>query len=178
MEMIVVVFIVGLIAALAVPNLLSTVPRSRLNADTQKLATFLRQARLKAANTQKPIRVSFNCIDHFLLATRPPCVALMETAVFEDGIMTGWLTIRDGRLEFRPEINITATSTTWTSLPGSALNSNLIWIVFTPSSRLISSFGPPINISLWYGNAPFGGFTYDVTLNPASGRVAMASGEH
>jgi type II secretory pathway pseudopilin PulG len=178
MEMILVMFIIGLLSVLVVPNLMATLPASRLNADAQRIASFLRQARLKAANTQKPIRISINCINHFTMADRPPCTALMESAVFTDGVMSDWQTIRDGRLEFKPTTNFISGNTPGAPAAGSLLDGNLIWLIYTPSSQIISSFGPPVVISIWYGDNILSGNAYELTLNTASGRVTMTRASH
>ena len=64
MELILVIFLITLLSAMAFPNLKGILPSSRLNTESRRLTSFLRQARLKAANTQKAVRVSINCIAH------------------------------------------------------------------------------------------------------------------
>ena len=177
-ELILVIFLIGLLALMVVPNLREILPASRLNSESRRLSAFLRQARLKAANTQKAIRVSINCISHFSDASRPPCTAMMETAVYSEGSLDGWQLIRDWRLTFNNALNIKAGNAAWATINGSLLDPDLIWMVFTPSSRIITSFGPPVNITMWHGNIPHGGSTYDLTLNPASGRVNLAQAKH
>lgn len=177
-ELLLVIFIIGLMSVIAVPNLNKLVPDSRLNSESRKLSAFLRQARLKAANTQKAIRVSLNCMNHFAHSDRPSCQALMETAIYAGGEFDSWEPVRGGRLIFNSTLNIKASDPAWTPTAGSLLNDDMIWVVFTPSSRVLSSFGPPINITMWYGDVPHGGRTFDLTLNQASGRVAMVQSTH
>jgi prepilin-type N-terminal cleavage/methylation domain-containing protein len=174
-ELLVVIGILGLIAAMGVPSLRTHVPATRLNSEARHLATFLRQARLKAANTQKPIRVSINCMDHFTIADSPACIALMETAIFADGIMTGWSILREGRLILHDLIHVGARDKDWLKVQGSSLHENLIWLVFMPTSQITSSFGPPINLTLWHGDNPEDAMAWAVTLNPASGRVTVSN---
>jgi prepilin-type N-terminal cleavage/methylation domain-containing protein len=176
-ELIVVIFIIGLLAAMAIPSLKEVLPTSRLNAESRRLSAFLRQARLKSANTQKAVRVSINCMNHVYNFSRP-CRAIMETAVYEGGIFDSWEQIRDGRLDFNNVVNIKAANNAWSPINGSLINSDLIWLIFTPSTRVMTSFGPPVNITMWYGDVPFGGRTYDLTLNQASGRVTVAQASH
>jgi type II secretion system protein H len=172
-ELIVVVFIIGLLAAVAIPSLKEVLPNSRLNAETQRLSAFLRQARLRAANTQKAVRVSINCMNHVYDFSRP-CRALMETAVYEGGIFDGWMQLRDGRVELNNAVNVKAADNAWSPTKGSDINDDLIWLIFTPSTRVMTSFGPPVNITMWYGDVPLGGRAYELTLNQASGRVTVA----
>ena len=102
----------------------------------------------------------------------------METAVYSGGEFDDWQIIRDGRLIFNPKINIKAANSTWSTIDGSLLHSELVWLIFTPSSQIVTSFGPPANLTMWHGNVPHGGQTYDVTLNPTSGRVGVSQGNH
>jgi Tfp pilus assembly protein FimT len=172
MELLTVVAVIAAMSLLVVPNLVSSLPRARLSSEAQRLATFMRQARLKALNTQKPVRVSINCIDHFAASDPSACRARMELAVFEDGEMSKWVLVRDGRLEFNGAVNIQARDSNWNPVNGSGLNSDLAWAVFFPSGRLATSFGPPFNLSLWsYGEEASEGWA--LTLNSASGRVSL-----
>jgi prepilin-type N-terminal cleavage/methylation domain-containing protein len=179
-ELIVVITIIAILAALVVPNLMQQVPRSRLNTETQRFANFLRQARQKAANTQKPIRVAVNCIAHFAVSTdQPPCTAKMETAIFSDGVMDNWGPVREGFIEFKEKINVQARTVkdvdgNWSQTPGSSIDDDLIWVVFLPSGQVISSFGPPINISFWYESLAEDKTSWEINLNSASGRVYVS----
>jgi prepilin-type N-terminal cleavage/methylation domain-containing protein len=180
MELVVVIAIMGILIGLAVPSLMQQVPRSRLNTESQRMGTFLRQARLKAANTQKPIRVAINCIGHFATPDdNIPCSAKMETAIYSDGVMDSWGPVRDGLIELNAKINIQARTVrdpgtgNWSPTPGSSLNNNLIWVVFLPSGQVLSSFGPPINISLWYETIAEESASWEVNLNTASGRISI-----
>jgi hypothetical protein len=139
------------------------------------VGTFLRQARLKAASTQKPIRVAINCINHFADESES-CTAKMETAIFSDGIMDDWGSIRDGFLEINEKIHLQARTAkdTWNPTNGSSLDANLIWMVFMPNGQLLSSFGPPINLSLWYDTLSEEKASWEITLNPASGRISIS----
>ena len=107
----------------------------------------------------------------------------MEAAFYEDGKFKDWRQIRGAQVEFHSRFNIKACNATCAGIiPGSEVNENLIWMVFAPSSRVLSDLGaqleltdlgPPINLSMWYGDHDRAGNAYDLTLNTTSGRVTM-----
>jgi prepilin-type N-terminal cleavage/methylation domain-containing protein len=177
-ELIVVVTLIGLMALMAVPTLQTLVPSSRLNSESRRLAAFLRQARFKAANTQKSVRVSINCMSHFATPARPSCRALMETAMYSEGEFHSWRPVRDGRLSLYNGVNLKSADAGWDPTAGSLINDDLIWLIFTPSSRVLTSFGPPVNLAMWYGDGPLDGTVYEMSLNTATGRVSLDKSEH
>ena len=180
-ELILVMFLIGLLALMVVPNLRETLPASRVNTEARRLSAFLRQARLKAANTQKAVRVSINCIAHFATTSgdREPCRGVMEAAYYEGGEFKDWRQIRDGQVEFHSRFNIKACNANCSLIiPGSSLDDDLVWMVFAPSSQVHSDLGPTVNLSTWYGDHERGGNAYDLALNMTSGRVTMVSASH
>jgi len=59
-ELIVVVTIIGILAAIAVPNLGPWMARQRLNAEARKIATHFNMARSQAIKGNETVRISFN----------------------------------------------------------------------------------------------------------------------
>jgi prepilin-type N-terminal cleavage/methylation domain-containing protein len=172
-ELLVVIFLIGFMAVLGVPRLTEVLYQTRINAEAQKIASIFRLARSKAANTQKPIRVSFDCIAHFASVPHPPCTSKTETAVFINGELDHWTPIREGSLELADYVNIQARGSSLEPVSGSRLDDNIIWVVFTPDSHLFSSFSSPINLAVWYGNT-LETNGHLISLNSASARVTVA----
>jgi prepilin-type N-terminal cleavage/methylation domain-containing protein len=58
-ELLIAIAIIGIIATIAVPNVLGEMPRFRLNGATQQIVGDLMAARMKAVRQNKSIKVSF-----------------------------------------------------------------------------------------------------------------------
>ena len=141
-EMIVVVAIVAIIAMVAVPALTRIVPVQRLRGEVQNVAAFLRQARLKAANTQKPVRVSLVCPGREG-ASPDPCRLTLETANYSLGQVTGWTAVPNSGHEMAPKVFVAQTlPERWKDLDGDGKVNSLqttpegvVWVIFMPSGR-------------------------------------------
>ena len=140
MEMVVVVAIIALMALMAGPAITRLVPMQRLRGEAQNVATLLRQARLKAANAQKPTRVVLDCSG--LSAAPPqPCWTLLETAKYEHGQVTDWTRADSGRrdLDYRARA---AWQDPGAGGDGLITRPGVSWIIFMPSGRAYSNPRP------------------------------------
>ncbi|MDR0354715.1 MAG: prepilin-type N-terminal cleavage/methylation domain-containing protein [Deltaproteobacteria bacterium] len=171
-ELVVVIGMIAILFALAAPNFKAIVPSARTNADAQKLASLMRKARTKAANTQKPVRLSVNCIEHFNSKKKVPCRAKIEIAEFSEGKLANWIPLPGPPADLHANVSVKAVNDSFAPVNGSRLDEHLVWLVFTPSSRIMSSFGPPINLSVRHGKMTHGGML--LSLNAVSGRVALS----
>ena len=138
-ELLVVLAVVGILALTAGPALTRLVPRQQVRGEAWNVAAVMRQARLKAAATQKPIRVVLDCSG--LKATRPQACSLsLQSAIYDQGAVTGWLDISGRTLNER----VTAVKTA----PGPAPDGettppdDLAWLIFMPSGRAFSNPRP------------------------------------
>jgi prepilin-type N-terminal cleavage/methylation domain-containing protein len=104
-EILVVIIIIGVLMAIAVPTYLSIVPRGELRTDARSVMNLMQRARMSASNFQRPIRVLIDCTN----ATRgtsfgsydKPCRIAAQVAVFNSaGAIKSWspLTISDAEL--------------------------------------------------------------------------------
>lgn len=91
-ELLIVVAIIALLGAVAVPQLLTLVPRYELRNSFKDTVTLMRRARLEASTSQRPVRVAIDCRN-----TSLPCTIGMEMAVFRANVgppasvtLTGW----------------------------------------------------------------------------------------
>ena len=136
-EMIIVVGIIAIMAMIAAPALTRIMPIQRLRGEVQNVATFLRQARLKAASTQKPVRVSLVCPGRGG-ANQAPCRLTLETANYSLGQLAGWTVVPDSGHEMTPKVFVAQTLPPfWTSLEGDGQDTpaGMVWMIFMPSGR-------------------------------------------
>ena len=61
LEMILVVALIAVVGAMAVPQFLSTTAQMRLNTATRQVERELQTARMKAVRGSRPVRLRFNC---------------------------------------------------------------------------------------------------------------------
>jgi type II secretion system protein H len=67
MELLIVVVVIGIIAALAVPSFLSYMPKLRVKSAARDVVSQLRLARSKAVSERRPYGVSFNVGDNTII---------------------------------------------------------------------------------------------------------------
>ena len=60
MEMMVVIAIIGITAAIAIPNVISYLPKHRLNGGARDVYSAMQYARLKAVKEKTPVSIIFN----------------------------------------------------------------------------------------------------------------------
>ena len=140
LEMLVVIAVIAVMAMMAGPALYRLVPIQRLRGETQNIAAFMRQARLKAASSQKPVRVVLNC------AGRPgrPCRLDMAAPIYEEDNgkveVVGWAGIPDSGHELARQVFARSEEAPPTGFPD-----GVYWIIFMPSGRTFSFSCPQPN---------------------------------
>ena len=60
MEMMIVIAIIGITAAIAIPNVISYLPKHRLNGGARDVYSAMQYARLKAVKERTPVSINFN----------------------------------------------------------------------------------------------------------------------
>jgi prepilin-type N-terminal cleavage/methylation domain-containing protein len=148
-EILAVVAVIGILAAVAVPNLARMAPYAELRNETRYLATAMREARLKAANSHKPVRVVLDCSRR----DSPVCTLRSYAAIFEDdpdapaesGRFRGWAAMPSENAVHELAASVTV-------LPNADLNQglgakvttdqNIFWAVFLPEGRMLGSHAP------------------------------------
>ena len=171
MEMIIICAILALLAMLSVPAFMSVVPGFRIKTEASHAATVMRQARLKAANTQRPTRVVVDCRDHVAApVTAPvPCVINMYTAQYDGGVFDSWREVEGTRHEMNTQI-------LFINKPGGATTdlTNIFWAIFMPSSRVVSSHDPMtmVFVSEVLNKDP-ARVSWEVNVNNGSGRTTL-----
>lgn len=134
MELMVVIIVIAVMVMAAVPLSTRMIPYFQVRIEAQNAAAIMRQARLKAASTQRPTRVVLDCREHAGDVTRP-CVFSMQAAAYAEGVLTGWERVpiggMEGRYNMRPAVTARASG-----------GDSLFWIIFMPSSRAFASPTP------------------------------------
>ncbi|UQZ88192.1 hypothetical protein C4J81_02780 [Deltaproteobacteria bacterium Smac51] len=145
-EVMVVVAVVAILALMAVPALSSLVPYAELRSDSRHLATAMRMARLKAANSHKPVRVVVDCSK----TADSVCVMRSYVAVFSNGQDGGtlgafkeWALLPGSHHELAATVTVLENDNFNNGLGVDVSTGNSVfWAVFLPSSRMMASHGP------------------------------------
>ena len=159
-EVLVVVFIIGILLMIAVPALSSLVPGYQVQSSARGVANMAQQARLTAGNTQKPARLVLDCSGSNL-----PCQARLYVAVFNmDGDLDGWTELINHRRDLPRSVTIAPGNGTKAVYESPA---KIYWAVFLPSSRVESSHDPMrLSFASKAGD-------YQVSVSNITGRVSV-----
>ena len=166
--------ILAILALIAVPSLFQIIPYNRVRLEAFNAATVMRQARLKAANTQRPTRVVLDCREHYQ-GKNTPCFFQQQSATFVNGVFRDWVDIPGTRHLFHPRVGVRVVEGNKADKPLEAA----VWAVFTPASQVFSYFDtlsskPPFELLFTYDD--FGTLdraTWSLTLNSSSGRATL-----
>ena len=161
LEFVLVLGIIAILAAMAVPALMTIVPQAQLRGAARSTANLLQQARLLADNSQKPARLSLDC--------RPSgrCQARLDTALFlPDGSLRNWAEVPGTKREFGHTVRLAADAG---SAPVSGSPSDLYWAVFMPTGQMRASHDP---LRLIFSSTTRG-IPWELTVNSASGRATL-----
>jgi Tfp pilus assembly protein FimT len=102
-EMIVVLVIIGILVAIAVPTYLSVVPRGEIRSDANTVMFLLQRARMAASNYQRPVRVLIDCTPATRTAPDVPCRVESQVAVFNAaGVIKEWRRLRVSDTDIHP----------------------------------------------------------------------------
>jgi len=165
LEMLAVVAIIAIIAMIAVPSLWSRAPYTSVRTSVSGITTSMQQARLKAANSQKPVRVVVNCSGH-VDRDDPPCTLRLDIAVFKaDGSFDSWEFVNGSFRELSSAVSVSAVSGS-TAVSGNP--NRIFWAVFFPSST-VSASHDPFAVQVRSDVEPAA--LRELTLNRLTGRV-------
>jgi prepilin-type N-terminal cleavage/methylation domain-containing protein len=91
-ELIVVIAIIGIMAAIALPSYMILVPRNELKSDAQAVSLLMQKARVSASTYQRPVRVLIDCTDLQRKSKTEACRLLAEMPVYKsDGSINRWI---------------------------------------------------------------------------------------
>ena len=164
-ELISVIAIIGILAAIAFPALSRLVPNQKLSSDAKSVDAILQKARLRAATSQKPIRVVLNC-------SASPCWIELQAAQYLNSAVVGWNAMNNERHVFSSGTAVGNSSPDYAFDGSSAAPSGIRYAIFMPDSRVYSD-PKPFDVFLYLGSAtatnPKNGWR--ITLSSDSGRV-------
>ncbi len=171
MELMVTIAVLAILAMMAVPAAMALVPRAQLRAEAQNASAIMRQARQKAANTQRPTRVIFDCTPH-TADKAEPCRISMQTAAYEDGVFKEWNRVMVGGDAINGHLmrnEIVATNSG---------GDDLQWVVFMPSSRVFTSAGAGNGYEMVFLSERFkldpSRAAWYLSVNNSSGRTTLS----
>ena len=147
-ELMAVAAIVAILALIAVPALARITPYAELRGDARHVATLMRQARLKAANSHKPVRVVVDCSQGNACVTRSYIAEFAAPANVNQlgDSFTGWVDMSAGGDPYNLARTVTVSTAsqgnTWEGKDLSGAGAGIFWAVFLPSSRMIASHKP------------------------------------
>jgi prepilin-type N-terminal cleavage/methylation domain-containing protein len=107
-ELIVVIAIIGILMAIALPTYMSLVPRSETKSDAQAVKNLMQKARMNASVFQRPIRVLVDCTPDTRQAGTKPCRLEAQVPLFNaDGSLKNWSLLPGGRIFLHKGTDIT-----------------------------------------------------------------------
>jgi prepilin-type N-terminal cleavage/methylation domain-containing protein len=169
-EVLVVAAVVALLAMLAIPALSRLPPAQRMRGEAQNAAAFARQARLKAASSQKPVRVVLECPPD----RAAPCRLTMEAAVYSLGQVTDWVRVPNGGREMARQISARPAAAPPYKGDSDRAREGVFWAIFMPNGRIFSFPSPfdlVFNADDLRGNWP----NWRLTVDRGSGRAAVCA---
>jgi prepilin-type N-terminal cleavage/methylation domain-containing protein len=167
MEIIIVVAVIGILAAVIAPNITRSMAESRIRAEARSLDSLLQKSRMMAAISQKPVRVVLNCVR---LAV-DGCVANLQTAVYDGITVVGWRDAPGYRRVGHRVVSVDKVGAPGTD--GDVSFDDLYWAIFMPDSRVYSD-PRPFNL-LFHDRSQEGADQpgWRVSLSNESGRVSV-----
>ncbi|MDR2947059.1 MAG: hypothetical protein LBV79_09975 [Candidatus Adiutrix sp.] len=140
----------------------------------------MRQARLKAASTQRPTRVVIHCKEHEA-DVKKPCVFTMQGAIYDNGVPSGWGPVPVAGQQTRHEMNASilaraaAGTTPRSTTPATPWDPSILWIIFMPSSRVEASHEPYVVefVPEQYKAAGDKRGLWSLSVNASSGRTTL-----
>jgi len=164
-EMLLVLSLIAILAAMAVPAFLTIVPTAQLRGSARSVVSLIQRARLLAENTQKPVRVALDCRE--TAASSPQCVARLYSAVFKpDGALDSWAEVDMASRALAPRVRLAADLTS-TAVAGNP--DDLFWAVFLPSGQMRGSHDP-LRLVFSRPGVPR---TWELAVSQGSGRATL-----
>jgi prepilin-type N-terminal cleavage/methylation domain-containing protein len=134
-EILTVMIIIGLMATIAYPAVSRLYSGQQLSRDSHGLDELLQKARLKAAITQKPIRVVLDC-------SKDKCWAELQTPVYDKNNVVAWDRTLDARKYLNGRTSVTNVQD-FSEHDGSKEAPNGVrYAIFLPDSRVFSDPKP------------------------------------
>jgi len=175
-EALIVVAIIAIVATMGLPLLARLAPVQRLKSEAENMAAFMQEARVKAASTQRPIRVGLRCPDRE--TSEEPCRLKMQTAEYTDqGEIHDWMPNNPDHYAHQLARQVFAipakTGDDKGDDSGGLTPLGWVWIIFMPNGKTLSS---PQPFELHFHADDLGGKngrTWALEVNENSGRSTL-----
>jgi prepilin-type N-terminal cleavage/methylation domain-containing protein len=111
-ELIVVIAIIGIIMAIALPTYMTLIPRTETKSDAQAVRSLMQKARLTASAVQRPVRVLLDCTPATRQGGSKPCRLEAQLPIFNaNGTIKEWTLMAGGRIFLHKGTEISYEST-------------------------------------------------------------------
>lgn len=165
-EIMIVMFIVTILSMIAIPNLMNHAARQQVRTEAMNAATVMRQARLKAAVAQKPVRVVVDC-------AKLPCIMRSQLGKYSQGEIVGWADIAGTHRILDSNVRVIRSKPIGANPDGGSTQNGITWIIFATGGKALSN---PRPFNLYFYNtvqhsasAPGWG----LSVNNDSGRATL-----
>lgn len=174
-EMLVVVGVLAILAAMAVPAMSSLLPRYQLQSSARSVANLMQEARLYAYNSQKPVRLVLDCqtspcLAHFASAVYDKNGKLDEAHVNSRGIRSPWEEVTGSRREMASTVNVAPATGSAGVYSGSP--DKVYWAVIFPAGRAKASHHP-MRLAFTSKAHFLDDYGFQVSLSDISSRVRL-----
>ncbi|MDR2349376.1 MAG: prepilin-type N-terminal cleavage/methylation domain-containing protein [Deltaproteobacteria bacterium] len=167
LELLTVIAIIGILAAIIFPTMSRLIPDRQLSNDARRVDALFQKARLRAATTQKPIRAVINCA-----SASTPCVMELQAALYTNSAVSSWQTDPGERHVFNSNNRVSVYRTNPGRDGSDPVPTGVTYAIFMPDSRVYSD-PKPYEIFIHMKSADLAGATgYLLTLSNDSGRVS------
>jgi type II secretory pathway pseudopilin PulG len=159
LELITVIAIIGILAALVYPNLTSQIPNKKISGEAKRVESYLQKARMLSANIQRPVRVVINCVNN-------PCWIESQRAVYVGTNVDSWSSEGDRRY-FNSVVAVN-TSAASPGYDGDRRIDKVYYAIYMPDNRVFSD-PRPFDIFLFNGDM-------NPSINPKEGfRISVSN---
>jgi prepilin-type N-terminal cleavage/methylation domain-containing protein len=168
-ELLAVIAIVGILALITFPALARFVPNQRVSGEAKQVDAIMQRARLRAATSQKPVRVVVNC-------SGIPCWAEIQLARYTFGAVSGWEQEPGTRHPFSDDVTAVrrATGGAYSYDGATAAPNGVFYAIFMPDSRVFSD-PRPFDVFFYHrATTTLMKQGWRLSLGPDSGRVSTA----
>ena len=166
-ELMAVIIIFGALAMVAVPEMMNSVRAQRTRGEVMNAATLMRQARLKASTSQKPVRVVLDC-------SGQDCQMRSQLAQYDQGEVIGWEDVAGTKSFLNPTIKAVSTTPVGPNPDGEDTPAGYSWIIFMPGGRAYSN-PRPFNLFFYNTTQPSTPQRpgWSLSVSNDSGRVSL-----
>jgi prepilin-type N-terminal cleavage/methylation domain len=165
MELLMVIAVIAILALMATPAIISNASLQRTRGQAMDMATVMRQARLKASVTQKPVRVVVDC-------SGADCIMRSQLAHYDQGEVAGWVDIAGTRRVFETNVKVVRATPVGSTPDGEVIGDDFVWIIFTPGGKALSN-PRPFKLYFYNTRQNFNIPGWRLSVNNNSGRAAL-----